>query len=221
MLQRIQFALGKKQYQGLAFFKHDGTAIHRHKLRYTPSKDRYIKKDVVLLVRNPIDAVVSGYHMLASRLAHKNLKLPDYIRSYRGIPFMVQFMNDWANQQGTPKRFLCIHYEDFKSEPFWNLKNLCLWIGVGEMELSDACYREAVDICSFENMRDHDRECLLPAMKKQVPKIKLDDPQVYSVRGIPPDLSEEDRNWAVRYINDNLDPFYSRYFHGVPSTLAT
>jgi hypothetical protein len=219
MLQHIKFALGKDKYQGLVFFKHDGTAIHRVKLRYTPDKDRYKDKEVVLLVRDPVSVVVSGYHMLASRLAHKNLNLSDYIRSHRGIPFMVQFMNDWVKNHMVPKRFLCIHYEDFRAAPFSNLKLLCLWIGV--TGIPDGVYKEAVEVCSFDNMREHDRQVLLPAMKKQVPKMRLDDPQSYSVRGIPPDLSEEDWAWASRYIKSNLDPFYSRYFHGAPSTLAT
>jgi hypothetical protein len=223
MTQHVMLALGHKKFEGLVMFKHDGAGIHvaQKKKHYRRDKHKlYGSRRVVLLVRDPRDVVVSGYHLLRHRSYQERFQrwtLGEYLRHPRGLEFLVEWMNDWARQIHVPRDFLLLRYELFLEDAVAELRRLLQFLGLSPPQM---LIEEAVDLCSFESLRQHDREKLMPGIDREIGR-KLDrkDEHAYAVRrgragNWREELDEGDQAWAAVYLMEHLDDVYWFYKNG-------
>lgn len=113
-----------------------------HQLHAT--KDRYRGKKVVLLVRDPRDALVSLYFQMTRRWKVTDASLHEFLRQPRGsIDTLVRYYNIWADQRGVPEELLLIRYEDVHEDTEGTLRRLLDFCGLEG--IGDDIVRESVE----------------------------------------------------------------------------
>ncbi len=117
----------------------------------------YQKSNVVLLVRDPRDAIVSLYFHMKHR-CDTDLggtdpgSLPDFILGKQGgIDTLIAFYNQWAMDRSIPKALHVVRYERLHTRPVNELQTLFEFLGVKDMTVESLRY--AIDQCSFAKMR--------------------------------------------------------------------
>jgi hypothetical protein len=128
------------------------------------SKRRYHDKQVIFLVRDPRDVVVSSYYEMKKRglmfgenpyeqrQPVFNGTLAEFIdRREGGFETILEFYRIWANSREIPAGFLLVRYEDLKLNAEGELRRILDFLGL--KEISSATIAEAVNYASFENMR--------------------------------------------------------------------
>ena len=231
MTSRIAHLLGHTNCHGLFYFKHDGTQIDkpkRQELRFVSDKNIYRHNRVALLIRHPLDTVVSGYHICRHRLQQPGLKditLSQWIRSERGLPFLVKHLNAWDDQKTVPKAFRLFVYERFLAFPKTCLRELVDYALTQDNCVTNAMIEDAVTTCSFENMRAHDEAVLTEIVEKKNHPIDRADENAYSVRKGQPgawrhEISQTDAEWAFDYIKRNLRPFFREVYQDEDQTVV-
>lgn len=131
---------------------------------YSTFKPRPIKidskfknKNIILLVRDPRDVLVSYYFEWTKR---RELKYPgtisEFIREDFTLPQILQFMNVWAQEyKSREKDFLLIKYEDLHQDLFKQLKRIFSFLNV---DFSDKMIEQAIHNSSFQQMQKMERE---------------------------------------------------------------
>lgn len=223
MSQHVMLASGRRfqRKEGLAMFKHDGAGIHRANRRkyYEPDKRRlYKNKRVALVVREPLDVVVSSYHLLRNRLKQPRMKqwtVDEYVMQPRGLPFLVEWMNDWGAQVHVPKAFEVFQYESFLEDPSTELSRFVDWVGL--KNVPQERIDNAVKAFSFDNMRRHDEKHLLPGIEQEIEQsLDPSDSSSFAVRrgvagGWQQELRVETKEWAINHLRQNLHPYWEQY----------
>ncbi|NEP00120.1 MAG: sulfotransferase domain-containing protein [Symploca sp. SIO2E9] len=164
----------------------------------------YENKKVILLVRDPRDAIISRY--FSDRNKQDTLSLSDFIWQTHLVDDCIDFYNTWLKNRHVPKAFLLVFYENLKRDPIQELKRVINFIG---LKINDKIIKEAVNYASFENMRKMELEGKIASGQKK----DLNDPETLKVRkgkvgGYRDYLSAEEVQALDRKISENLDPFY-------------
>jgi hypothetical protein len=220
---RIALELGYKRHSGLFLFKHDGTRLRTFiKLKnpldaYIKDKTMYKDNDVIYLVREPRDAIISGYYYLAYRWGRfnpKRLSLSSYLHRDMALPLAVDYMNQWARQRSVPRRFMIITYEDALKDMFSVISMILQFI---KLEVPEDVIRRCIQDCSAEN--------LCAVEKQYFFKTNLRPRRAMLNRNIPhsfhannpvagnflSELSQEDIDFSTEYLKEHLDPYYWFY----------
>jgi hypothetical protein len=170
---------------------------------------------ILLLARDPRDAVVSLYFQLSKRApARKRVSgtLSEFIRHpQKGIRGIVLVMNRWLDEwQGRPD-FRIFRYEDLRKDVAGQAREILGFLGVPHVD--EQLLRQAAEFSSFENMRAMEqqgrfREGMLKAANTQ-------DPESFKVRkgvvgGYREYLSPED----IEYVDNALRSLDSRFGYG-------
>jgi len=136
-------------------FTHDDNAHLKRISELERSKSRYRRKNVVLLVRDPRDVVVSSYFQQTRRTQpHEAFRgtLSMFLRDQvHGLETIIEFMNIWAAARSIPRSFLLLRYEDFARDPRGELHRLVDFLGVPSV--SDETIDAACRASTFENMQ--------------------------------------------------------------------
>jgi hypothetical protein len=105
-------------------------------------------RNVVYLLRDGRDAMVSFYHHLSAMSG--TVDFNDMVRSGRGLPSKWHdHVNAYlANPHGA--RMIVIRYEDLKRDTLAQLRRFCEFVGI---ERSDAALTNAIAKTTFERMR--------------------------------------------------------------------
>ncbi|MGB3787863.1 MAG: sulfotransferase domain-containing protein, partial [Phormidesmis sp.] len=106
----------------------------------------YAGQKIILLVRDPRDALVSRYHQHQAELGFDSLE--HYVKASTELGDYIQFYNDWQTHQATD--LLVVRYEDMKASTLSEISRvfafLDLPIALDQMEC-------AIAHASFQNMR--------------------------------------------------------------------
>lgn len=146
-------------------YSHDGTEhrAKRHFSELSADKSRYSRRRVVLLVRDPRDAVVSGFFEASKRLPGAPLELrytgslPDFVRDpCHGIEKIVTFYSNWHIQQGVPAACLVVSYEEMRSDTRAALGKIAGF--VSKDPISSDRIAEAARFADFERMKRKEKE---------------------------------------------------------------
>lgn len=183
-------------------FGHDRSSLD-HKLHYremSGDKSEFAGKDVIFLVRDPKDVVVSYYFQATKRNKVFAGSLSEFVRDETmGIRKVLAFNKNWYDNRDVPRRFQLFTYEQMHEDPHGVLRTTLEIMGVAGV--TDAVIDEAVRYGSFDNMRRLEQRNELGAelLKPQDP----DDPESFKVRkgeigGHREYLSDED----IAYIDD-------------------
>lgn len=149
-------------------FTHDGDSMKRpHQLHI--DKRKYTEKKVVLLVRNPIDVVVSRYFHLRHRSrdrrrrAYGRMPIEEFVWAPLGcLPTIVAFMNDWDGARCVVPDLLILRYEDFRAEPERTLGKLACFL---EVDSSANDIKDAVEFAALENLRQREAAGFFPTAR--------------------------------------------------------
>jgi hypothetical protein len=163
----------KGRHRGpLIRFIHDGSdrSLRRQTRRPEKQFNRFMRKKVIFLVRDPRDVLVSSYFQLTRR-GDKKHKISEFVRDpWWGIDRVVAFMSEWYEHRKIPSGFLLVRYEDLHEEPLTALHRIIEFIGLDNV--ADEVVKRSVDYASFENMRKMSLNEL-----KNVARLAPKDPQ--------------------------------------------
>jgi len=191
-------------------------------------------KPIILLARNPLDIAVSWYiqftkrqsahkqelinHFIDHPIDRKTIQRWDFVRhSDIGLPFLIDFLNEWHRKLSSHPRFMLVRYEDLRAKPAETLKRIMDHMGE---TFSDAEIEEAVAFGSFDNLRKLESE----GHFKQggLSRRNVQDPETFKVRrakvgGYRDYFTPEQSAELETLMNERLSPVFGY----TPVTLAT
>lgn len=139
------------------YYTHQGS---HHVARYTTSQivnyvekypEKLSGKKIALLIRNPLDVMVSSYFQTIHRCGIP-MKLYDFVRDPRhGIEKLITFNLYW--RENYPCKI--VSYEDLRTNTLETLKQVCMHYGY---DCEDSGIAEAIEKYQFENMRKMELE---------------------------------------------------------------
>jgi hypothetical protein len=137
-------------------FTHDGMFGIRNNQRYDELRFKrglYRDKDIVFLVRDIRDMLVSSYFQDIKRDRIYSGSIKDYLRDEKiGAKKIVGFVNLWFDNRENAGRFLLIRYEEMKNRSHDTLAAILRFAGITAPDL-DAVIADALEFASFRNMR--------------------------------------------------------------------
>jgi hypothetical protein len=201
------------------FFTH-GNYLKDYTGNYDNKRDFYGHK-VVLLVRDPRDVAVSQFFQWKYRMKPRKKALNQYpdhgadvsmfdfvMHPKQGMPRIIEFMNEWADEADAIKDMLIVRYEDMKSKPNETLKRMVEFTGTPGTEEQIAT---AVEYAAYENMKKLEQKKVFRlAGGRMVPKDRK-NPNSYKVRrakvGGYRDYFEDAEVAAIdAYMQEHLSP---------------
>jgi len=176
-------------------------------------KDAYCNKNIVFLVRDPRDVVVSYYFQYTKRgdriLANDRDftgSIDDFaFHDIGGIPSVVKFYNAWCEAAPRSANVLFIRYEDLHSHPASVLQSVLRHLG--QRGVRDDCLASAVKFCEFDKMREY--ELTNKFQNRRLFSDKNADPEGFKTRrgkvgGYRQYLSDKTLSKINAYIQENL-----------------
>ncbi|MGI0497494.1 sulfotransferase domain-containing protein [Limnospira platensis CENA597] len=184
-------------------------AVHE---RFKNPED-YRDKNIILLVRDPRDAVISNYFLKTKR--DKSPKwipksLSEFIREGYYLDDFIALCNAWKGYHDLPKSFLLLRYEDIRQDTQRELTKVMKFLDV---QVSDSLIQEAVKRASFEQMREKETQSKLP--NETNPNIDQESLKVREAKvgGYQDKISPEDIDFIEKKLAQELDPSYGyNYF---------
>lgn len=144
-------------------FHHDGGPLTKTATELSTDKTPYAGKKVILLVRDPRDALVSIYFQASQRKYDEEPErrfggtLHEYLHQPVGsVDTFLRYYTVWAEQRHVPRDFLLMRYEDIYVDPAKELRRALDFIGVSGV--SDRVIADAVAFASFDNMHRMEAE---------------------------------------------------------------
>lgn len=112
----------------------------------------YESKKIILLVRDPRDALVSRYHQ------HRNIypdyekycNVDDFMRRSTELSTYIQDYNTWFRNRHQAMDFMIVRYEDLKTETFSEMERILSFL---KLKVEASHIKEAIEYSSFKNMR--------------------------------------------------------------------
>ena len=144
----------------IVFFTHDN-----YLRNYTgdgSSKKAFAHKPVLFLARHPGDVAVSQYYQWKYRMRRRKKKINNYplepelslfefvMSTECGLPKIIRFMNEWADQLDVLPTHLVIRYEDLRTDTAAELERVIAFLG-GHVRSTNII--GAISWASIENMR--------------------------------------------------------------------
>jgi hypothetical protein len=113
---------------------------------------RYRFDQIVFLMREPMDTLVSHYFGASLKGLHWSGNLKDFIRHpYHGIERIVCFHQGWTSEHARFRRFRLIKYEELRKDPSSGLEDLIRYLRIRGVDSERI--NHAVQLASFENMK--------------------------------------------------------------------
>jgi hypothetical protein len=175
----------------------------------------------VLLVRHPLDLMISRLHHLRHRSRDRLRR--DAARSdldvfamdpRGGLPTIVAYMNDWAGEMRQRGDWVMVRYEDMRSDPAGQLARV---VSLFEPDIGAAEIEAAVQFGSFDNMRRLERSGFFASAR--MGRRQADDNSLKTrqgkVRGFAEALPPAVLAPLSAYLDARLDPVF-----GYSSTAA-
>lgn len=191
--------------------RHDGSPQLKAPPDLERDKSRFASKAVVLLVRDPRDAVISYYFEATKRRHRFSGTAGEFLRHpIGGLDSLIDYLNIWAAEKSVPKRFSVAAYEDLHADPVTELERIFETFGyvIPRDRLAGA-----VEYSRFENMRAIEAKGFdRPELDRRDPK----DETTFKARkgkvgGYREHLSPSDIEYLEARLRERLSPFYSRY----------
>lgn len=189
---------------------HGGATFYATPEDLEPTKARYARKKVVLVVREPKDVTVSAYfHKIKRKKDNFEMSFSDFLRDNEGsLSTYLTYLNQWASARNVPSGFLVVRYEDMHSQAEVELRRIFDFVGMPD--ISQDSISRAVEFGRFDNMRKLEQsdafgsERLRPANANDESSYKT---RKGEVGGFVEHFSAEDLAYAEALI-EKLDPIY-------------
>ncbi len=171
------------------------------------NKEKYRGKNVLFLIRDPRDVLVSSWYHLKYRESIYKKGLSDFIyEELIGIDKVIKFFNEFYNNRGIPESFKVMSYEKFHSDTLGQLKELISFAG---FPVDNEKAQQAVDASKFSNMSKMETSGSLkePWMKPGA-KNKSNSKKIRKgkVGGFREELDQKHIDYLNNKIKENLHP---------------
>jgi len=172
------------------------------------SPELWSGKEVLLLVRDPRDVLVSAYHHYQFRTATFQRPISDFIRRPEtGIAKLMTAHHRWHDNRRFAASFQVASYECMHQDPNAVLRQTLSLIGLTEVD--EALIGETVEFCRFEKMQQYEAtdrfgSARLRNESGDARSAKVREGRVGSYRS---HLSQEDQSFIDDYIGRAGDPF--------------
>lgn len=140
--------------------------------------------NVVFLVRDPRDSVVSAYYERRLREKRKSTKIysdiNEFVKEQRGsYATILALYNLWYHEaRYWPRQSILMRYEDLQQHTLRELKRLMQFLRLSDV--SDATLERAIELGRFENMRRAEEQNLFNI--KQLRPKNFSNPNSFKVR---------------------------------------
>lgn len=176
--------------------------------KYGQFGNRYYDQKVILLVRDPRDAIVSRYHQHKASLGFDSLD--QYVCEGPDLAAYIQFYNDWQTHGDRAKDLLVVRYEDMKADTCPEIERVFKFLNV---PMTPDDIRQAIDYASFQNMRKMEVEGSDQLSVGVMSSRDLARPDSFKVRkgaigGYASELSAESTALADSMVKAQLNPIY-------------
>jgi hypothetical protein len=174
------------------------------------NKTRYQGKQVILLVRDPRDVMVSCYFEEIKRQKRYQGDISSFIRDKRyGIDGLIHWLNVWSESRSVPSDFLLVRYEDLHADTEGELRRVVEFLGLDG--IGDEMIRQAVQFSAFDNMHRMEAEDVLNSARLRPGD--AGDPESFKVRrgqvgGYVDYLDTED----IAYLDTKIEAQLADYF---------
>ncbi|MEM9220354.1 MAG: sulfotransferase domain-containing protein [Cyanobacteria bacterium P01_F01_bin.150] len=179
----------------------------------------YKNKKVILLVRDPRDAIISKY-MRSKRKAKYleshddySIDLREYVRTTEDFQgYFVQLIKDWQDNSNSAKDFLLVRYEDLRSDTLSEVVRILDFISV---PLEGNFLEQAIEFSSFDNMKKMELEGSSLVKSGPMKGAKGKSPDLHKVRkgkigGYREYLNEDEIAFVDRVVDLELSQIYGR-----------
>ena len=180
--------------------------------KYGQFGNRYERQKVILLVRDPRDAIVSRYHQHREELAQKlgYDDLDRYVCDSDDLAAYIQFYNDWYDYRDRTQAFLTVRYEDMKADTLASVQLVCEFL---ELPLTPIDIKEAIDYACFQNMRKMEIEGSEQVRTQVMSARNIENAESFKVRkgaigGYRAELNPDSVAWVDSAISAQLNPIY-------------
>jgi len=131
------------------------------------SRLKYRRNKVLLLVRDPRDAVISYYHQVTKRSAAPMsfTGISEFVRHpLYGIDRIIRFYQVWERNLSVPKRLLLVRYEDMMTDGVESLGKILEFISA--QRPSDDLLQDVYDYSQADKMRKLEKEARVDGMRQ-------------------------------------------------------
>ena len=176
--------------------------------KYGQFGNRYDEQKIVLLVRDPRDAIVSRFHQHKSELGFDSLDR--YVCEGPDLETYIQFYNDWQMHKTENKGFLMVRYEDMRANTLQTVQEIVSFL---ELSLTLAELEQAIAYASFKNMRKMEVNGSSQVKAGVMMSRDVENPDSFKVRkgtvgGYKAELSHEAIAFVDRMVATELNPIY-------------
>jgi len=148
---------------------HDGYTFWQRPEEVELRKDKYKRSSVILLVRNPIDIIVSSYFEKNKRVPARmdmsgitdpylepfNGTISEYVYERKGgIDTIIKFYNNWVEQSKIPKNFKIVKYEELHANTSQVLYGVLSFLSI---PIKNEILTRVVDETTFQNMQKEEK----------------------------------------------------------------
>lgn len=191
--------------------RHDDSPQLKRPEQIETDKSRFANKAVVVLVRDPRDAIISYYFEASRRRGRFQGTAAEFLRHpVGGLDTLLAYYNSWADNRSVPRRFGIVRYEDLHRDPVGEVERVMQTIGYAP---SRAIIEGAVEFSRFENMRKIEAKGF---DRPELDRSKPDDQDSLKARkgkvgGYREYLSAADVDYLNARIAEKLSPFFAGY----------
>lgn len=169
---------------------------------------RYDQQKVIVLVRDPRDALVSRYHQHKDKLGFDNLDR--YACESSDLDAYIQFYNDWQTHQAEASGFLMVRYEDMKASTLQTVQRVVDFLA---LPLTSDELEQAIAYASFKNMRKMEVTGSDQVRAGVMATRDVRNPESFKVRkgaigGYRAELSDESVAFVDQAVLTRLNPIY-------------
>ena len=194
---------------------HDDAPHWKTPAQLREHRERYRGRKVMLLVRDPRDAIVSLHLQVTRRWkVDPDMSLHDFIWRERGsLRSLIKFYNVWAANRDVPSDLLLVRYEDVHQDTEGWLRKMLDFIGVPDVP--DEVIAESVEYNRIAKLRK--REQAGEYSSRRLKPGDQADPDSFKARrgkvgGFVDYIDPEDIEKMTALIRDELDPWYGYSF---------
>lgn len=194
-------------------YSHNGTSFS-DKLppasRIVASVEEWKDRNVILLVRDNRDVLVSAYFHCRYREKSFHGSISEYVRNpFVGIVKLLTALNHWHDKKHLAARFDVLSYEHMRADPLAALKRTLLFFGV-EQPLKDYM-NDTVEFTCMENLQKLEQSNFFQSIEMQN---ESKDPRASKVRkgkvgGFHEHLSQDDLDYIAEKEKEFSNPFAS------------
>jgi hypothetical protein len=123
--------------------------------RLVASPIEWQDRDVLLLIRDPYDAIVSAYHHVKHRERQFQGTISEFIETEAyGIDKYLTALSRWLDNRHLARKFMMISYEQIHRDTIGTLRDTLRFAGLAQID--DKLAADAVAACAFDRMKEYE-----------------------------------------------------------------